>query len=161
MPVVVQRQLTGWSRQFRKLEMPQVQLLRSCGRLCAHAETNSSRVTRQVVDVPIVQVVVLGRLVPQIMEEITEVIQLLSRSWRLVPQITEEITEVIQLLSRSVASRATDHEGNREGEQLFTFWSRSWRRATDHGRIRDGSVVSQVQFLRLWTSRSSCSDMVF
>ena len=65
-------------------------------------------------------------LVPQIMEEITEVIQL-GRSWRLVPQIMEEITEVIQL-------------------------GRSWCRATDHGRNRDGSEVPQVQFLWLWSS---------
>ena len=75
-----------------------MQLLRSCGRLCAHAET-SFRVSRQVVDVPIVQVVV----------------QLLSRSWHLVPQIMEEIVEVSNFCDAEqiVASRATDHGRNR------------------------------------------------
>ena len=47
-----------WTVQ-KTVEMPQVHLLRGCRRLCDHAET-SFRVSRQVVDVPVVQVVVWG-----------------------------------------------------------------------------------------------------
>ena len=44
-----------WTVQ-KTVEMPQVQLLWGCRRLCDHAET-SFRVSRQVVDVPVVHVV--------------------------------------------------------------------------------------------------------
>ena len=47
-----------WTVQ-KTVEMPQVQLLWGCRRLCDHAET-SSWASRQVVDVPVVQVVVWG-----------------------------------------------------------------------------------------------------
>ena len=45
---VVQRQVQMAQTVQQIVELPQVQLLRSCGCLCAHAETRS-RVSRQVV----------------------------------------------------------------------------------------------------------------
>ena len=81
---VVPRQVQMAQTVQKIVELPQVQLLRSCGRLCAHAET-SSRVPRQVV---------------------------------------------------IVASRATDHGGNRESAQLLRVGAdrgischRSWKKS--------------------------------
>ena len=52
-----------------------------------------------------------------------------SRSWRLVPQIMEEIVEVIHFCDEEqiVASRATDHGRNRGSVSACAMRSRSWR----------------------------------
>ena len=85
----------------------------------------------------------MGRLVPQIMEEITEVIQLLSRSWRLVPQIMEENHGSDSAVEQIVASRATDHGGNHGCDSAVEQIVAS--RATDHGGNHGSdSAVEQI-----------------
>ena len=63
----------------------------------------------------------MGRLVPLIMEEITEVIQLLGRSWRLVPQIMEEIG---RRCSSCGYGRPCDHAATwgSDFEQCWLWW---------------------------------------
>ena len=103
---VVQRQVQMAQTVQKIVELPQVQLLRSCGRLCAHAET-SSRVSRQVA-------IVASRATDHGGNRESEQLLRVGADRGVVPQIMEEIVKVNSFY---------------ELEQIVASCHRSWRKS--------------------------------